>query len=124
MAIFGNSDIGNYQSVGKNLTGGATTTIFTVPTGYNARVYMFFVANAGGSSASYSAAWHDGSVITFQGTKNLGAGTYDIFGGSSGGLLVMDEGDYLSVTTSAGSTFTVIATLQLIRHPGTKYNIA
>ena len=124
MASFGSSVTGNFQSIGKNLTADTTTTIFTVPTGYNAFVYMVFVANAGGSSASYSAAWHDGSVITFQGTKNLGAGEYDIFGGAAGGLLVMEEGDYLTVTTSAGSTFTTIVTLELIRHASSRYNIA
>jgi len=118
------SDLGNYQSIGKNLTGGTTTTLFTVPTGFNIRVLMLFIANAGGSSATYSATWEDGTSITFQGTKNLGAGSYDIFGGSSGGLLVMNEGESITVTTAAGSTFTVIATIELIRHAGTKYNIS
>jgi hypothetical protein len=110
-------------SIGKNLTAGVSNTLFTVPTGYEARVTMLYIANSATSgSAGYSAAWHDGSVITFQSNKSLGHGTYDQFGGE-GAFLVMNEGDYLTVTPDAGSTFTAIVSFFLLKSDGTKFNL-
>lgn len=109
-------------SVGKNLTAGVSNTLFTVPTGYEARVTMLFVANGTGSTAGYSAAWHDGSVITFQANKSLGDGNYDQFGGE-GAFLVMNEGDYLTVTPDAGSTFTAIVSFFLLKSDGRKFDL-
>lgn len=104
-------------SIGKNLTAGVANTIFTVPNGYHAYVTMVFIANAGGSTAGVSAAWHDGSVITFQGTKSVNAGDNLQFGGDGEGLaLVMTDGDYMTITPDAGSTFTAIVTFELYPH--------
>jgi hypothetical protein len=111
-----------YYSVGKNLTAGVSNTLFTVPTGYEARVTMLFVANGTGSTAGYSAAWHDGEVITFQANKSLGSGAYDQFGGE-GAFLVMTEGDYLTVTPDPASVFTSIVSFKLIKSDGTKFNL-
>ena len=112
----------SYYSIGKNLTAGVSNTLFTVPTGYEARVTMLFVANGTGSTAGYSASWHDGSVITFQANKSLGDGQYDQFGGE-GAFLVMTEGDYLTVTPDAGSTFTAIVSFMLVKSDGTKFDL-
>lgn len=112
----------SYYSIGKNLTAGTSNTLFTVPTGYEARVTMLFVANGTGSTAGYSAAWHDGSTITFQSNKSLGDGNYDQFGGE-GAFLVMTEGDYLTVTPDAGSIFTAIVSFILVKSDGTKFDL-
>lgn len=109
-------------SRGKNLTAGVDNTLFTVPSGYNAAVSMVFIANVGGSTASYSAAWHDGAVIPFQGNKSLGAGSYDQFGGD-GLELIMSEGDSLVVTPAAGSTFSTLVTMDLYPHITIEYNL-
>lgn len=112
-----------YYSIGKNLTAGTANTLFTVPTGYEARVTMLFVANAAASgSDGYSAQWHDGATITFQSNKHLTHGTYDQFGGE-GAFLVMTEGDYLTVTPDAGSTFTAIVSFTLIKSDGNKFDL-
>jgi len=105
------------HSVGKALTAGTSNTLFTVPNGYHAYVTMVFIANAGGSTAAVSAAWHDGATITFQGDKSVSAGEAIQFGGDGEGLgLVMKSGDYMTVTPAAGSTFTAIATFELFPH--------
>jgi len=110
-------------SIGKNLTAGVSNTLFTVPTGYEARVTMLFVANTAASgSDGYSSSWHDGSVITFQANKSLGHGEYDQFGGE-GAFLVMNEGDYLTVTPDAGSTFTAIVSFFLLKSDGMKFDL-
>jgi hypothetical protein len=110
-------------SIGKNLTAGVSNTLFTVPTGYEARVTMLFVANTGVSgSAAYSSSWHADSVITFQANNSLGHGNYDQFGGE-GAFLVMNEGDYLTVTPDADSTFTAIVSFFLLKSDGRKFNL-
>jgi hypothetical protein len=106
-------------SVGKNLTAGEANTLFTVPTGYSAVITYLIISNAGGSTASVSAAWHDGETVTFQGAKSVGSGESLQFGGGFGNFLVMTQGDYLTVTPAAGSTFTAIVSFDLERHnPG------
>jgi len=113
----------SHYSIGKNLTAGVSNTLFTVPTGYEARVTMLFVANTAASgSDGYSASWHDGSVITFQANKHLQHGEYDQFGGE-GAFLVMTEGDYLTVTSDAASSFTTIVSFMLVKSDGTKFDL-
>ncbi len=102
-------------TVGKNLTAGVANTVYTVPKGCKAIATLLFIANGGGSSASVSAGWHDvsyGATVTISGAKNLGAGEYLQF---ADGRMVMDEGDYLTVTPAAGSTFSVILTMEIIQ---------
>lgn len=108
-------------SIGKNLTAGVSNTIFTVPSGYHAEVTMLFIANSGGSTKAMSAAWHDGSTITFQGTKSVNAGEYLQFGGQTGNFLIMTDGDYLTITPEAGSTFTCIVSFLLYPHQPTNF---
>ena len=110
-------------SIGKNLTAGSANTLFIVPSGYHAIVTMLFIANAGGSTASVSAAWHDGSTIVFQGAKSVNAGDNLQFGGPTGHFLVMTDGDYLTVTPAAGSTFTAIVSFELKEHQGSNFNL-
>lgn len=110
-------------SIGKNLTAGVANTMFTVPEGYHAYVTMLFIANAGGSTAGVSASWHDGTTITFQGTKSVNGGDHIQFGGGEGIGLVMTDGDYLTVTPDAGSTFTAIVTFDLYPHASSNINL-
>jgi hypothetical protein len=106
-------------SVGKNLTAGEANTLFTVPIGYSAVVSMLFIANTGNNTKSVSASWHNGVTIAFQGAKSVNTGEQLQFGGEFGYFLVMTEGDYLTVTPEASSTFTAIVSFDLERHnPG------
>lgn len=110
------------QSIGKVLSGGSTTTLFTVPDGYHAIVIMVKVINTTANQHSYSMTWHDGVSITVQATKNLAAESYQVFF-STDNPLVMQEGDYISVTTAATSSFTAIATVDILRNEKTPYNL-
>jgi hypothetical protein len=86
------------------------------PKGCKAIATLLFIANGGGSSASVSAGWHDvsyGATIVISGAKNLGAGDYLQF---SDGRMVMDEGDYVTVTPAAGSTMSVILTMEILQN--------
>ena len=106
-------------TVGQNLTAGVANTIYTVPKGCKAIATLLFIANGGGSTASVTAGWHDISqpaTITIAGAKSVGAGDFLQF---SDGRMVMDEYDYITVTPAAGSTFSVILTMEL--HQNTSY---
>ena len=95
-------------SKGFNLTAGTSTTILTVPAGYDACVTYLFISNVGGSTESVSATWHDGADVTIVVAKSIGSGDFLQFGGLVGAFLIMREGDYITVEPSAGSTFSVI----------------
>lgn len=106
-------------TVGKNLTAGTSNTVYTVPKGCKAIATLLFLANAGGSSKAISAHWYDESAaddVVIAGGKSIGAGDYIQF---SNGRMVMDEYDELRVTPEAGSTFSVIFTVEI--HQNTSY---
>jgi hypothetical protein len=103
-------------TVGKNLTAGVANTVYTVPKGCKAIATLLFIANGGGSTNSVSAGWHDvsyGSTIVISGAKSVGSGDFLRF---SDGRMVMDEYDYITVTPAAGSTFSVILTVEILQN--------
>jgi len=103
-------------SVGKNLTAGSANTLFTVPMGYRAIVSYLLIANAATSgSADVSASWVNGTTIVFQSAKSVSHGDSLQFGGD-GKWLAMREGDSISITPAAGSTFTALISFELERH--------
>lgn len=113
-----------YYSLGDNLTAGSSNTIFTVPNGYEARVTMVYITNNTGSSKSFSASWFDsGTEIPFAASKSLNSKDFIQYGGEFGEFLVMDEGDYMTITPEAGSTFVSIVSFILLKHDGTKFNL-
>lgn len=100
-------------SKGANLTEGVANTILTVPTGYDCVVTMLFIANVGGSTKSIGAVWHDGADVAFLAGKSVSAGDYLQFGGPEGAFLVMKEGDYITITPEAASTFSSIISFDM-----------
>ena len=111
-------------SIGKNLTAGASNTLFTVPTGYEAKVTMVFVTNNTGSTKSLTASWwHQGTEIQFAASKNLGAKEFIQYGGEFGDFVLMSQGDYMTLTPEAGSNFTTIASFELRKTDGTKFDL-
>jgi hypothetical protein len=101
-------------SVGANLTANTATTLFTCPLGYYAKIVLIRAANKTGSSRFISLEWVDSSAsttysISFQQQVVALTSNFD-FGES---YLVLDEGDTLRATSESGSTFTVIATIEL-----------
>lgn len=110
-------------SIGKNLSAGEANTLFTVPTGYHAVVTYLMISNAGAGSKTVSASWNDGETIVFQGAKSVNGGESLQFGGPEGAFLVMTDGDYLTVTPEAASTFTAIVSFELKEHQGSNFNL-
>ena len=114
-----------YYSIGKNLTAGVANTLFVVPEGYHAKVTMLFLANAGGSTAGVQAAWEEtNGTIPFQGDTSVGAGTSLKFGGEYGHFLVLKDGEYITVTPAAGSTFTALVSFELYPHPVSNFDLS
>ena len=102
-------------SHGYALTAGSANNILTVPSGYDAVVTYLFISNTTGSSKSLSAKWvHNGVDIDFLAGKNVGAGDFLEFGGQYGEFLVAKEGDTLTLTPEAGSTFVSILSFELV----------
>ena len=101
------------HSTGFNLTADTANTILTVPTGYDACVSYLFISNVGGSTKTVSASWHDGVTVDFLGSKGVGANDFLQFGGPVGAFLIMREGDYMTITPEAGSTFSAIISYDL-----------
>ena len=103
----------------KNLTAGASNTIYTVPKGCKAVATLLFLANSGGTTKAISAAVHDVSkstVVPIVGAKSLGAGEALQF---NQGRMVLDEYDYVTATPEAGATMSCIFTVEI--HQSTSY---
>jgi hypothetical protein len=102
-------------SHGDALTAGSANTILDVPSGYDAIVTYLFISNTTGSSKSIDARWVHNSVnIDFLAGKNVGSGEFLEFGGQFGEFLVAKEGDTLTLTPEATSTFVSIISFDLV----------
>lgn len=102
-------------SVGSNPTAATLTTLYTVPTGYYAKVTLLRATNSTASNKHISFDWTDTSAsitysIVYQ--QTVSSKTMQDFG-SSIDYFVMEEGDILKVTTESASTFSIIATIEL-----------
>jgi len=101
-------------SVGANLIANTATTLFTCPLGYYAKIVLIRAVNKTGSNKHISLDWTDTSAsttysISFQQQVTSLTTNFD-FGES---YMVLEEGDTLRATSESGSTFTVIATIEL-----------
>lgn len=99
-------------SVGVNPTAGATTVVYTVPTGYYAKFNLLYLHNTGGSTKSITIQWYDSSAATYIDiltSVSYASKTYTQFDNA---YVVMEEGDRLVVTPEAGSAFSLIATFE------------
>jgi hypothetical protein len=106
-------------TAGNNLTANTPTVIYTVPTGYYAKWNLLYALNGTGSSKHLTVTWHDHSAnidinILYQYTIN----SKDYFKLDGGAYMVLEEGDYVTVTSESGSTFTTIATFEQTKKEG------
>jgi hypothetical protein len=102
-------------SVGKNLTANTATTLYTVPTGYYASCVHLHVANSTSSNKHISISWYDTSAslsipITFETTISSKT-SFDAI--TSTQYFVMEEGDYITVTSEAGATMSIVGTFEI-----------
>ena len=108
------------HSVGKQLTAGVSTTLFTVPNGYKAEVSLLFISNNTGNNKSISAYWqhaHDaGHQIRIIDGYLLAAKEFIKFDGST---IIMQSGDSMVLTTEGGSDMSAICTFDLRKEPQT-----
>ena len=105
-------------SIGKNLTAGVQTVVYTVPRGYTAVWDLLYLHNAGGNTKHISVDWYDSSATTSVSILeeySFAAKLYFQFSGNGSGI-VLEEGDQIHITPEAGSTFSVICTLKLERN--------
>ena len=102
-------------SVGKVLAAATATTLYTVPTGYYANCVHLHVANSTSSNKHISISWYDTSAslsipITFETTISSKT-SFDAI--TSSQYFVMEEGDYITATSEAGSTMSIIGTFEV-----------
>jgi hypothetical protein len=100
-------------SIGIEPTPATSTTVYTVPTGYYAKMNLMYIHNAGSGSKYITAQWYDSSTaatyeILSQYTMN--AKEYLKFDG--GAYIVLEEGDQIKIETETGSAFTFLATFE------------
>lgn len=103
-------------STGNNLVAATTTTIYTVPTGYYAKCTLLHTCNSV-ANKHISFAWYRSSIAT---TIDIVSQqviatrtTLDLLANSQS--FVMEENDYLTATSEAGSVMSVITTFELYR---------
>jgi hypothetical protein len=104
-------------TVGKNIVANTPTTVYTVPKGCKSIITLLFISNSTGSGKTVTAVWHDFNenvdiTIAHSTTLNSGNNNYIQF---SSGRMVMDEGDYVKVTTETGSSMSVILTVEIVQ---------
>jgi hypothetical protein len=101
-------------SVGINPTAGATTTVYTVPTGYYALFNLLYVHNTGGSTKDITVQWYDASAAATIDILTAVAYNSKAYTQFDNAYVVFEEGDQLRVTPEAASAFAVIATFEQI----------
>lgn len=103
-------------SVGHNLTAGATTCVFKVPTGYAAKWNLMYLHNASGNTKFITAKWYDltaNAEYLILNEYTMASKDYLKFDG--GAYVLLDEGDEVRLTPEAASMFSSINTFELIR---------
>ena len=111
------SNGGKLRSVGTNLTAGSANTVYTCPANHTAKVELLFVSNRGSGNKTVSIRWHDNSA----------SANYYIVGGYvvsaynflklSDGYLVLNAGDYITITPEAGSSMDATVSVEEFYDP-------
>lgn len=104
-------------STGLNLTADTLTTVYTVPTGYYAKCVLLHANNSTASNKHVSFNWYDSSASTnisvlYQYTITSKTSINEIDGIKA---FILEEGDYITSLSEAGSTVSIIATFELYR---------
>jgi hypothetical protein len=103
-------------SVGKNLTANTATTLYTVPTGYYAKCVLLHVTNSTASSKTINLSWYDTSLTTsFPIAADFSMASkanFDPFTDMQ--YFIMEEGDYITATSEAGATMSIVGTFEQI----------
>ena len=106
-------------TAGSNITAATPTVVYKVPTGYYAKWNLLYALNGSGSTKHITVTWRDVSAsadinILFE----YAVSSKDFLKIDGRAYMVMEEGDYITVTSEAGSTFTTICTFEQIKKEG------
>ena len=99
-------------SVGVNPTAGATSTIYTVPTGYYAKFNLLYIHNTTGNNKTITVQWYDASANASIDILTAVPYTAKAYTQFDNAYVVMEEGDQLRITTESTSAFAILATFE------------
>jgi len=102
-------------SIGKNLTAGVETVVYTVPEGYQATWNLMYIHNGGGNTKALTVEWQEtvsGVDIAVLDARTFASKEYFQFTGYGSGV-VLQERDQIKMTPEAGSAFSIICTVLL-----------
>ena len=105
------------RSVGKHITAGVSNTVYTCPSNYTAHVELLFVSNLSSGNKTVLIKWHDAHNnvdYAIVGGYVISAYSYLKLDGS---YLTLNAGDYLTVTSEAGSTMDCTVTVEEFYDP-------
>lgn len=111
------SNGGKLRSVGTNLTAGSANTVYTCPANHTAKVELLFVSNRGSGNKTVSIRWHDNSASAnyyIVGGYVVSAYSYLML---SGAYLVLNAGDYITITPEAGSSMDATVSVEEFYDP-------
>ena len=103
-------------SVGRELTSATPTTVFTVPSGYNAELVYLRAANGTGSNRTITLSWvgaeRDGTARTIDiwNATTINSNSTDVDNEVS---LVLREGDTLEASIDSASTVDLVMTFDV-----------
>lgn len=104
---------------GNNLVAATPTVIYTVPKGYCTKWSLLYVLNGSGSTKYITVSWYQAKTATTVSILyEYSVNSKEFFKIGDGNYMVLEEGDYVTVTSEAGSTFSTIATFEQIKKEG------
>ena len=100
-------------TIGKNLVANTATIIHTIPIGYYAKWNLLYVLNGTGSTKNITVQWYDASEDdTINILYEYSVSSKEFFKIDGGAYIVLEEGDYIEMTSEASSTFSIITTFE------------
>lgn len=101
-------------SVGSKPTAATPTTLYTVPTGYYAKLVTFIASNETGNNKHITLDWYDASTaLTYQLLSQVVVNTKAYLLIAAPNYIVLEEGDTITVTTESASVYSVAVTLEI-----------
>ena len=100
------------RSVGATLAAGTATTIYTCPANYTSKMVLLLVCNLTSGNKTVEVNWYDSSTATsyhIVSGYTISAYSFLKFDQS---YLILNAGDYMTVTTEAGSTMDSTITVE------------
>lgn len=109
-----------FVSVGKVLTAGSANTVYTCPANFTAKVELLFVCNKSSGNKTVQIGWHDGSTgVTYSIVGGYVISAYNFLKFDQA-YLILNAGDYLSITPEAGSTMDATVSVEEFFDPANK----